>query len=83
MAWRIEGPEHGIFEKEPGTGVWWIRYTDGAVKYKREKVGRRLDAVALYQKRKTSARMRHKMLENIRHKGRHAPATCRRDPDPH
>jgi hypothetical protein len=39
----------GVFEKEPGTNIWWIRYTDGAGKHKREKVGRRGDAVTLYQ----------------------------------
>jgi site-specific recombinase XerD len=61
--------KRGVFEKEPGSNVWWIRYTDGAGKYKREKVGRHSDAVSLYQKRKTEARLGVKMPENIRHKG--------------
>jgi len=39
MARRNEEPERGVFEKGPGSGIWWIRYTDGAGRYKREKVG--------------------------------------------
>jgi site-specific recombinase XerD len=62
-------PQRGVFEKEPGSNLWWIRYTDGAGRYKREKVGRYSDAVGLYQKRKTDARLGVKMPENIRHKG--------------
>jgi site-specific recombinase XerD len=66
---RTEEPIRGIFEKPVGSGIWWIRYTDGAGQYKREKVGRHSDAVSLYQKRKTDARMGIKMLDNIRNKG--------------
>jgi DNA-binding transcriptional LysR family regulator len=41
----------GVYEREQGSGIWWIRYeVEG--KPRREKVGRRSDAVALYQKRK-------------------------------
>jgi hypothetical protein len=41
----------GVYEREQGSGIWWIRYeVEG--KPKREKVGRRSDAIALYQKRK-------------------------------
>ncbi len=59
----------GVFEKELGSNIWWIRYTDGVGKYKREKVGRRGDAVALYQNRKSEARLGVKMPDNIRHRG--------------
>ncbi len=69
MARRKDEPERGVFEKRAGSGVWWIRYTDGAGQYKREKVGPRGAAVSLYQKRKTEARLGVKMPENIRHRG--------------
>jgi hypothetical protein len=42
----------GVYERDPGSGVWWIQYKQGSVR-KREKVGRRSDAIALYQQRKS------------------------------
>ena len=43
---RTVAKVRGVFEKDPGSGIWWIRYhVDG--KPKREKVGRRSDAIAL------------------------------------
>lgn len=62
---RIAARVRGVFEKEPGSGIWWIRYqVDG--KPRREKVGRRSDAVALYQKRKADTRAGVKLGENLR-----------------
>jgi hypothetical protein len=43
----------GVFEKVPGSGVWWIRYRDQG-KLHREKVGRRQDAIDLYKLRKAN-----------------------------
>ena len=38
----------GVWEKVRGSGIWWIRYrVEG--KLKRKKVGRKGDAIALYQ----------------------------------
>jgi len=52
----------GVYENPPESGIWWILYyVEG--KRHREKVGRRSDAVALYQRRKTDARMGIKMPE--------------------
>jgi integrase len=62
-------PVRGVFEKPEYSGIWWIRYTDGSGRYKREKVGRRSDAIALYHKRKEGARLGQKMPDNIRHRG--------------
>ncbi len=57
-------PVRGVFERPPGSGVWWINYyVDG--KQHREKVGRKSDAVALYQKRKADSR-RDKKLPELR-----------------
>jgi site-specific recombinase XerD len=49
--------------------VWWIRYADSKGKERREKVGRRSDAITLYNKRKTEALQRKKLPEKFRVKG--------------
>jgi hypothetical protein len=55
----------GAYEREPGSGIWWIRYeVEG--RPKREEVGRRSDAIALYQKRKADARVGIKLPDNLR-----------------
>jgi integrase len=54
----------GLFERPAGSGCWWINYyVDG--KQHREKVGRRGDAIALYQKRKADARRKLKLPELV------------------
>lgn len=58
----------GIFEKVPGSGIWWIRYTDADHKLRREKVGTKGAAITLYQKRKTEVLQRVKLPENFRAK---------------
>ena len=65
MARKTASKTRGVFEREPGSGIWWIRYqVDG--KPKREKVGRRSDAVALYQQRKSEVRSGAKLPPNMR-----------------
>ena len=52
----------GVYENPPKSGIWWILYyVEG--KRHREKVGRRSDAIVVYQRRKTDARMGIKMPE--------------------
>ena len=64
---KVPNKIRGVYEREVGTGVWWIRYeVDG--KPKREKVGRRADAIALYQKRKSDVRVGIKLPDNLRTK---------------
>jgi hypothetical protein len=58
----------GVWEKEQGSGVWWIRYRAEG-KLKREKVGRKSDAIALYQQRKSELRAGVKLPSNLRAKG--------------
>ena len=56
----------GVWERDAGSNVWWIRYrADGVLR--REKVGRKSDALALYQKRKSELRAGIKLPENMRH----------------
>ena len=59
MAKELKKPR-GLFERPPGSGVWWINYYVKG-KQHREKVGRKSDAIALYQKRKADARAGHKL----------------------
>ena len=58
----------GVYERDPGSGIWWIQYKQGSVR-KREKVGRRSDAIALYQQRKTELRAGAKLAPNLRKRG--------------
>ena len=45
--------ERGVFEKEPGSGVWWVRYADENGRMHRERVGPKSLALKAYRKRKT------------------------------
>ena len=55
----------GVWEKVPSSGIWWVRYRENGTLH-REKVGRKSDALALYQKRKNEIRMGAKLPENMR-----------------
>lgn len=56
----------GVFEKVPGSGVWWIRYADATGHIRREKAGTKSVALALYRKRKTEVLEGKKLPENLR-----------------
>lgn len=56
----------GVFEKVPGSNVWWIRYTDAQGRFRREKAGTKGMAIDLYRKRKTEALAGKKMPEKLR-----------------
>src|ERR1700761_9542442 len=58
----------GIYEKIPGSGVWWIRWTDSEGKLHREKAGRRSDAKTLVDKRRTEILQQKKLPEQFRKK---------------
>ena len=58
--------QRGIFEKTPGTGIWWICYFDADGRKRREKAGRKSDAISLYQKRKMEALQGKKLPERLR-----------------
>lgn len=59
-------PPRGLWERVPGSGVWWIRYRDTDGKLRREIVGRKSDAEALLNNRRNDRRSGKKMPENIR-----------------
>jgi integrase len=58
--------QRGIFEKVPGSGVWWIRYFDQFGKKRREKAGTKSVAIKLYGKRKQQVLEGKKLPEMFR-----------------
>jgi integrase len=56
----------GVFEKVPGSGIWWICYFDADGRKRREKAGRKSAAIQLYRKRKTEVMEGKKLPENFR-----------------
>jgi integrase len=56
----------GVVERVPGSGLWWIRYTDTQGKRHWEKCGRRSDAITLLAKRKHEMLLRKKLPEALR-----------------
>jgi site-specific recombinase XerD len=58
----------GIYEQPPRSGIFFIQYFDAEGKRRREKAGRRSDAVTLLAKRKTEKLQKKKLPENLRHK---------------
>jgi integrase len=54
----------GLYEKVKGSGSWWIRYADSNGNKRREKAGRRSDAITLLAKRKTEKLQQKKLPEN-------------------
>ncbi len=65
MPRRASAKATGVWEKVPGSGIWWVRYRENGVLH-REKVGRKSDAIALYQQRKASIRAGAKLPANMR-----------------
>jgi integrase len=55
----------GLWERVPGSGVWWIRYTDHKRKRRKEKVGRRRDALDLLAKRRHEVLLNRKLPEKF------------------
>jgi len=58
--------QRGVYEKAPGSGVWWVRYADAMGRIRREKAGTKGSALTLYRKRKTESLQGKKLPENLR-----------------
>ncbi len=58
--------QRGVYEKLPGSGIWWVRYADAMGRIRREKAGTKSSALTLYRKRKTESLQRKKLPENLR-----------------
>jgi len=66
---KNEAKVRGVWERIPGSGVYWIRYRDASGKLRREKVGRKGDAIDLFRKRTEDRRLSVKLPENMRSAG--------------
>jgi integrase len=58
--------QKGLYEKVPGSGIWFIRYADSTGRIRREKAGTWSNADTLYKKRKTEALQGKKLPEKLR-----------------
>jgi hypothetical protein len=58
--------QRGIFQKVPGSGVWYVHYYDAEGKRRREKAGTKANAIALYHKRKAEVLAGRKLPERLR-----------------
>ena len=58
--------QRGIFQKPPGSGIWWICYFDRFGKKHREKAGTKSAAIKLYGKRKQQVLEGKKLPELFR-----------------
>lgn len=58
----------GLMERIPGSGIWWIRYTDSRGKRHLEKAGRKGDAIDLLSKRNREKLLAVKLPEKLRGK---------------
>lgn len=56
----------GIYENPPDSGIFYIQYFDIHSRRRREKAGRRSDAITLLAKRKTEKLQRKKLPESFR-----------------
>ncbi|HEY1647066.1 MAG TPA: site-specific integrase [Terracidiphilus sp.] len=63
---RNEKRLRGIFEMPPDSGIFYIQYFDINGNRRREKVGRRSDAITLLAKRKTEKLQGKKLPESLR-----------------
>lgn len=57
--------ERGVYERDKGSGVWWIRWCDGSGRLHREKVGPKGLAKDVYAKRKLEVREGRFFPENL------------------
>jgi integrase len=63
---RKKAKNRGVYERERGSNIWWVRHVDGDGVLHREKVGAKSDAINLYRKRKNQARVGEKLPDNLR-----------------
>ena len=56
----------GVFEKIPGSGLWWVCYFDSIGRKRREKAGSKQNAIDLYRIRKAQVLTGKKLPEKLR-----------------
>ena len=73
---KEETKVRGVWERVPGSGVYWVRFRDADGKLRREKVGRKSAAIDLFRKRTEERRVGIKLPENIRAVGVKFSSLC-------
>jgi site-specific recombinase XerD len=73
---KEETKVRGVWERIPGSGVYWVRFRDADGKLRREKAGRKSDAIDLFRKRTEERRVGVKLPENLRAVGVKFGALC-------
>ena len=63
MSDQSQCKHRGVFEKVPGSGIWWIRWHDAQGRRHREKVGSKSVAIKVAEKRRVQVRERKKLPE--------------------
>jgi integrase len=76
---RTPKKQRGVYEKVPGSAVWWVRFSDGE-RIRREKAGTRSNAVKLYAKRITQV-LGEEKLPPVRRGGYKVHQLCKNATD--
>ncbi len=66
MSKRAAAKVRGVYEKVPGSDIWWIHFTDADGRRRREIAGTKGNAITLLEKRKTGALEGKKLPEKLR-----------------
>lgn len=66
---KVRRRQRGVFEKVPGSGVWWVRHFDADGRLRRERVGSKSAAIKVYNKRRNQADTGVKLPENLKRRG--------------
>jgi site-specific recombinase XerD len=56
----------GVFEKVPGSNIWWMHYADATGRRRREKVGTKSAAIKMYRLRKSQVWENKKLPPSVR-----------------
>lgn len=56
----------GVFEKNSGSGVWWIQYFDSDGRRRRERIGSKSSAIKTVESRRAKSREGVNLPESIR-----------------
>lgn len=54
---KAEDKHRGVYEKNPGSGIWWIRWQDERGKIRRKKVGKKSHAKAAVEQMRARVRL--------------------------
>ncbi|MBV8114691.1 MAG: hypothetical protein JO300_08120 [Silvibacterium sp.] len=65
-----KSPKFGVFEREKGSGTWWIRFLDEYSELQEQQVGSKKEAIEAYRDIREDVRAERKLLKylsNVEH----------------